>query len=137
MNYRLLARLAMLLMLAACANEAEAPLVASDVGVNRGPAMSAAYMTLTNNSSENISVTQIRSPNYESVEIHETTVENDIARMRRVDNLLIPAHDSARLEPGGKHLMLMQPVGNDATVIFNIYSGDTLLLSVNAVAGDR
>jgi len=35
-------------------------------------------------------------------------------------------------ERGGKHLMLMQPVGEPRTITLNFYSGDVLLLSVSA-----
>lgn len=43
------------------------------------------------------------------VEIHESTEENGIARMRRLEpGLLIPAGATVDLKPGGYHLMLMQ-----------------------------
>ena len=34
-------------------------------------------------------------------------------------------------ERGGKHLMLMQPVGKPGTITLNFYSDDVLLLSVS------
>jgi copper(I)-binding protein len=41
-----------------------------------------------------------------SVEIHRTILEGDVARMRPVERLPIPAGDSVNLKPGGFHLML-------------------------------
>lgn len=43
------------------------------------------------------------------VEIHETTIVDGVSRMRAVPSLAIAARGEAVLEPGGLHLMLMQP----------------------------
>lgn len=47
------------------------------------------------------------SPDAERVEIHGHFRDGDIMRMRRVDGVEIPAGGSARLAPGGFHVMLM------------------------------
>ena len=119
--------------LLACSAEMQPPLVAADVRIaGPMPRMKAGYMTLTNNTDEDIRVTRVSSPQFGRAEIHESFLENDVARMRPVGVLTIPAGDSANLEPGGKHLMLMQPIDSPQSVTLNLYSDDTLLLSVHA-----
>jgi len=129
------ATLVLLLALFGCAEESGPPLVASDIEITRpmaGMDMSAGYLTLKNNTGTAIVVTQVQSPQFARVEIHETTIEDGISKMRALDSLTVPANGSARLERGGKHLMLMQPVGEPRTITLNFYSGDVLLLSVSA-----
>ncbi len=124
---------AILLTLVACGGEAQPPLVASDVRISGPmPRMKAGYMTLTNYTDEAITVTSVSSPQFGRAEVHETFLDNDVARMRPVGALTIPAGEAVRLEPGGKHLMLMQPVDSPQAVTLHLYSDDTLLLSVNA-----
>ncbi|MDJ0911241.1 MAG: copper chaperone PCu(A)C [Woeseiaceae bacterium] len=119
--------------LVACSGETQPPLVADDVRISGPmPRMKAGYMTLTNNTDEAIRITRVSSPQFGRAEIHETFLEDDVARMRPVGVLTIPAGDAARLEPGGKHLMLMQPVDSPQTVTLNLYSDEMLLLSVLA-----
>ncbi len=119
--------------LVACGAEVQPPLVASDVRIT-GPMaqMKAGYMTLTNNTDEAIAITSVSSPQFGRAEIHESVVENDVAQMRPVGALTIAPGETMRLEPGGKHLMLMQPVGGPETVTLNLYAEDALLLSVQA-----
>ena len=117
-----------------CSGDVAAPIVASDVVVTAprpGARMSAGYLTIQNNSRETVVLTSVTSPQYGRVEIHETTIENDIARMRPLDGLTIPAGQSATLEPGGKHLMLMQPQESVDSVTLNFSAGEQLILSVS------
>jgi hypothetical protein len=93
--------------------------------------MSAGYVALRNNTDAPISISNIVSPEFESVEIHESLLENGIAKMRRIDELTIPAHSSLILERGGKHLMLMRPDDDLQSVSLHFYSGDTMLLNIN------
>jgi copper(I)-binding protein len=67
----------------------------------------AAYMTITNNGDDAASLISVSTDVAEFVEIHATTIENDIARMSPVDELDIPAGNSVALEPGGYHIMLI------------------------------
>jgi copper(I)-binding protein len=63
--------------------------------------------------------------------MHETIAEDGIARMRAIPVLEIADGETIIFERGGKHLMLMQPVGKPGTVTLNFYSDDVLLLSVS------
>ena len=54
-----------------------------------------------------IMLLEASSSEFEAVEIHNTVIENDVAKMVPQPQLPIPAHQSISLEPGGLHLMLM------------------------------
>ncbi len=112
-----------------------APLVASNVVVTRpmpGMKMSAGYLSLTNNTSAPIRITRVTSPQFGMVELHESTIEDGVARMREIPELVVPPQGSATLERGGKHLMLMRPGGDSDDVSLNFYDGEQLLLSIAA-----
>ena len=102
----------LLVFLGACSADIQPALVASDITITRpmpGMTMRAGYLTLTNNSEETITITRVSSLNYGSVMLHESVVEDGVARMRPLEKIEILAGASAMLEPGGKHLMLMRP----------------------------
>ena len=123
------------LLLVACSSEPKAPLVASDIVVTAsmpGGSMSAGYISLRNNTDIEIRISKITSPAFEKIEIHESTLEDGIAKMRRIEALSIPPNSSVTLENGGKHLMLMRPTTSADTVSLSFYSDDTIILSVNA-----
>ena len=50
-----------------------------------------------------------RSAAHASAELHETTLVDGVSRMRAVPELRIAPDGSAVLQPGGLHLMLMDP----------------------------
>jgi copper(I)-binding protein len=132
--------LLLLALMAACTSEPQPPLVASDVVVTRpmpGMKMSAAYLSLANNSDEAIRISRVASAQYESVQLHETRIEDGVARMRAIPVLEIAAGESVTLERGGKHLMLMRPTGSSDTVSLQFLDGDDLLLTVDATFEPR
>ena len=116
------------------------PLVANDVEVTRpmpGRHMSAGFMTLMNNTAEDIRITQVTSPQYGRVEIHETRIEDGVARMRELDALVVPANGSVTLERGGKHLMLMKAGDIGDQVSLQLFSDDAPVLSVDYSFGSE
>lgn len=125
--------LLLLFVLAACGGPG-APLVVSELEVTRpvpGRHMSAGYLVLTNNTDEPLRISGVASPQFGSVEIHETTVTDGVSRMRRLEQLVVPAHGSVTLRRGGKHLMLMRPSDVGNTVTLRFFAGDTPVLSVD------
>lgn len=133
---RLLAAIVVALAaVSACGGSSGPPVVASNVVVT-GPAaempMAAGYLEISNRSGSDIRITRVTSPDYESVEMHETIVEDGVARMREIPVLEIAAGETVVFERGGKHLMLMKPVGTSGTITLNFYSDDVVLLSVSA-----
>ena len=127
-------------LLAAC-GAPQPPLVATDVEITRpmpGRNMSAGFLVLTNNTDEPIRITRAASQQFGSVEIHETTIEDGISRMRRLDALVVPAHGSVTLERGGKHLMLMNAGDIGDAVSLQLFTGDRPVLELNyAFPGDE
>lgn len=117
---------------AAC-SAPQPPLVAAEVEITRpvpGRNISAGFMVLTNNTDRAIHITSATSPQYEAVEIHETTIEDGIARMRALDELVVPAHGGVTLRRGGKHLMLMRGESAGDTVAVQFFSDGVPVLSI-------
>lgn len=118
--------------LAACSAD-RTPLVATDIRVTApvpGMIMSAGYMTLRNNTDEPITITGVTSPQFGSIEIHETRIEDQVSRMVALGELTIPAGSAVTLEPGGKHLMLMQAVEELDTVTLEFHSDSGIVLTL-------
>jgi len=123
-----------LLIIGACTLN-QSPLVATDVRITApvaGMIMSAGYMTLRNNTDQPIAITRVASPQFGSIEIHETRIEAQVSRMVALEELVIPARSTVSLEPGGKHLMLMQPSDRRDTVTLNFYAGADIVLTLDA-----
>lgn len=131
---RLVTLIAVSAMAAGCGGGEGPPVVATDVVVTApaaGMPMAAGYLQISNRSGTAVRITHVSSPEYGSVEMHETVVEDGIARMRAIPALEIEDGDTIVFERGGKHLMLMQPVSEPGTITLNFYSADVLLLSVS------
>ncbi|MEZ4702202.1 MAG: copper chaperone PCu(A)C [Rhodothermales bacterium] len=88
----------------------------------------AVYLTLYNDGGPDTLLTASTDA-AERVELHESREEQGMMRMRRLDALPLPPRSETRLEPGGKHLML---------VGFTPPAGDTLALRLHfSVSGER
>ncbi len=123
----------MALALTACSNEPAPPLAVTGVELTKpmpGMSMSAGYLILSNASSDATTITHVSSPQFGSVEMHETRIEDGISRMRKLPELVVEPGSEVVFERGGKHLMLMRPADDLSNVTLNFYSGDALLLSV-------
>ena len=119
-------------LLAACGSP-QPPLVATDVEITPpmpGRHMSAGYLVLTNNTDEPIVIDEVTSPQFSAVEMHETTLEDGISRMRRIDALIVPAHGSVTLERGGKHLMLMRAQEPSTMISLKLFSDGAPVLTI-------
>ncbi|MEM7431286.1 MAG: copper chaperone PCu(A)C [Pseudomonadota bacterium] len=124
--------LATLAALAAC-TEPQSPLIIKNLDVQRalpGTSMGRAYLTLVNTTDDPITITHVSSPDFGRVALHESVIEDGIARMRALDTLTIAAGDQVKLAPGGKHLMLHDALSEDSEIVFVFYAGDTPVLSV-------
>jgi copper(I)-binding protein len=131
---RLATTVFMVSLFAACSVE-HVPLVASDVLITKplpGTQMTAGYFTLSNNTTQEIKITHVTSPEFESVEMHESVLEDGIVRMYALADLTILAGETVRFEPGGKHLMLMRPIGENDFVMLEFRAGKAIVLTVNA-----
>lgn len=124
----------LLVFLSACSAE-QPPLTASSLRLAApmpGMSMGAAYLELHNNSAQDIRITRVASPQLESVEMHETILEDDISRMVRLAQVVVPAGQSLAFEPGAKHLMVRYPAHRETPITLNFFADDALLLSVRA-----
>lgn len=71
--------------------------------------MLAGFARIENPCDGDVAVTGAESGAFARVDLHETTVVDGVSRMRPVARLAVPAGGEAVLQPGGLHLMLMQP----------------------------
>lgn len=120
-------------LLAAC-GAPEPPLVVSELEITKpmpGMHMSAGFLVITNNTDEVTRITRVSSPQFEAVEIHETTITDGISRMRELEALVVPARSSVVFERGGKHLMLMRPRDLQDSVSLQFFNDDLPMLSVD------
>jgi copper(I)-binding protein len=93
---------------------AAAPVQAQPVAVKdawvRAPApgqkVAAAYMELESRGNSMVLV-GVASPIAGRAELHSTTVEGGVMRMRPAGNIELPAGKAVKLAPGGLHVMLM------------------------------
>jgi len=72
-----------------------------------GQTVSGAFMTLVNNSETAYALTAVSFSGASVVEIHETSMNDGMMRMRKVSHIDIPANGSAELKPGSYHIMLI------------------------------
>lgn len=72
-----------------------------------GQPNSAAFMTLHNRGDKANAVVAASSPAAEVVELHTHTMDGGMMKMRRVEQIDIPAGGETELKPGGLHIMLI------------------------------
>ena len=72
-----------------------------------GQPISAAFMTLRNQSDKSNAVVSASSPAAKVVELHTHTMDGGMMKMRKVEKIDIPAKGEAVLKPGGLHIMLI------------------------------
>lgn len=100
---------------------------------------SAIYLTIANDSDDPVTIVGATTSVAGIVEIHETTIENDVARMAPVDKIVIGSGDTVELMPGGKHIMLMDLTQNlviGDEIEFTLQFEDRDDLTVTAVVQD-
>jgi periplasmic copper chaperone A len=101
--------------LVACAPQPQgnSSLVISDAWTRptaAGMPMGVAYFTITNGTSADDVLIAASTPAAARVEMHETSFEDGMARMRPLREILVPAGGTVAVAPGGIHLMLVDLV---------------------------
>lgn len=96
-----------------------------------GARMLAGYVVLHNRGAEAVALVGASSTRFGLAEIHETVDVDGVARMREVPRIEIAPASSARLEPGGRHIMLMRPEsvpaeGESVDIVLRLEDGSTL-----------
>ena len=131
-----------LLGLVACSTATTDSVTITDLKIRAplpGSTTSVAYFTVHNHSDIDLVMTQVSSPQFKRAQIHQSKLDDGIMRMRRVEQILIPAAGNVELAPGGYHLMLLEPVveleaGQPISLLIR-YS-DSRQLSVTARLGE-
>ena len=114
-----------LMLLSAPAGAAE--LRVDDAWIKHLPAsvpVRAGYMTLFNPLDRSVTIVSARSDDFASVEFHRSLMQDGMMRMEQLPLLEVEAGSLLRLEPGGLHLMLMQPINPGSP-------GETLRISLD------
>lgn len=96
----------------ACSKPPVEPLSAENAWIREAPpgaAVMGGFLTLHNNSDHPVRCATVSSPDFGAIEIHRTAIEDGQSRMLREDALELPPGGTARLAPGGQHLMLFRP----------------------------
>jgi copper(I)-binding protein len=95
-----------------------------------------AYLSFRNEGGQPVRILGGTTPVAGRVEIHESVVENGVARMRpRPEGVAVPSGGVIRFEPNGLHLMLMKPhadlkAGQLFTLTLNLEDGGTVAVPV-------
>lgn len=72
--------------------------------------MTAGYLNVYNPGPDELVIVGVESPLFNSIELHGTFMVDGVARMRHQETVTVAPGETVRFEPGGLHLMLMQPV---------------------------
>lgn len=118
------------LSLLASVAQAETRVEVRDAWIRQAPPgamMLAAYAELANIGDQPVRIDRASSAAFGFVEIHRTIEEDGMSRMRPAGTLEIAPGASIKLEPGGLHLMLMQPRADlkaDQTVVIDLLTED-------------
>lgn len=72
--------------------------------------MTAGYLSVHNPGAEPLVIVGAESSVFGAIEMHGTVTVDGMARMRQEETVTVAPGETVRFEPGGLHLMLMEPV---------------------------
>ena len=126
-KYRIMLPLSLLLLTAQTAHALEVRDARTPEPPQGAPVL-AGYMHLHNPHDEPVRLEGASSADFARIELHDTEVEDDMARMFEIDQIHVPPGGEVAFQPRGKHLMLFTParefgVGADFTVTLEFSSG--------------
>jgi len=115
-----------------------AALVVEDAWIAEAPPVSkvmVAYLTLKNTGTRDIEIISAKSDTFSSIEFHETSYEDGMARMSRHPSLKVAANTALQLTRGGKHLMLFNPkkslkTGDTVELTFTLKDASNVTINV-------
>ncbi len=98
----------------------------------------AGYMHIKNVSASEQTITGMASTQFQSVEIHKTEIRDDVARMLKQESLTLQAGEEVLLEPGGMHLMFINPAanlksGDQVDLTLTLHNGETIPLTIDVI----
>jgi len=77
----------------------------------KGVNMTAGYVNIKNETAKEIEIKLKSVEKFKAFETHETIEEAGVMAMKKVDSFKIKKGETLKLEPGGRHLMLFDPIG--------------------------
>ena len=99
----------------------------------------AGYLELDNSGVNSVQLTGMQSARFGAIELHLSSEQSGVARMRRVYKLSIPAGRTVALKPRGYHLMLFRSNGDlkpGGQVLVTLEFSDGTHLPVNFLLRD-
>ncbi|WP_455218313.1 copper chaperone PCu(A)C [Kaarinaea lacus] len=102
----------LVLFITSLSSYAEESVQVTNAWINEAPPMAkslAGYMEIHNRTDKSIMLRSITSPNFELAEFHKTEIQDGMARMTPVSQVVIKPHSKISFEPGGLHMMLINP----------------------------
>jgi len=72
--------------------------------------MRAGYMNITNKGSSKIAIESLASESFAKIEIHQSIEIDGMMSMQPIPGLVVLPGESIQLQPGGYHLMMMNPL---------------------------
>ncbi|WP_020396458.1 copper chaperone PCu(A)C [Thiolinea disciformis] len=74
---------------------------------SEGQTVTGAFMVLKNDSDKPQSLVAAESEVAGVTELHESSMQDGVMKMQKIEKIAIPAHGSTELKPGGFHIMLI------------------------------
>ena len=132
------------LLLAFGSAHAAGKLTVTDAWIREAPPgtdMLAGYATLTNSGDQPIILLTVQSDAFHMASLHETIIDKGVSKMHELHRLVIAAGQTVMLQPGGKHLMLMDPrkdivAGERIEMMFLLDDGTRVETYFDVVAAD-
>ena len=97
----------------------------------------ALYFTLENNGSKADTLYAVETDIAKMVQIHETYSNGDVMGMREIGKIIIEPGSSAKLEPGGMHIMVMRlkkDIKNGDEIEFKLHFRNAGIIKITAKA---
>jgi len=98
--------------------------------------ISAFFLTLSNNSDQNISLLKAKTNLTNTTELHTHINDNGKMTMLALDKIDIPAHSKTELKPGGLHIMLFdlkQKIDQNSKINLNLYFDNNTSLKLENI----
>lgn len=100
----------------------------------------AAYLEIKNNGEKPKILTNVTSPDFGEVGIHQSVMHGDMVHMEQLKELTIPQRASVALKPGGLHLMLMDAkkqlrVGDQVSMTLTFKNGEKIAVKATVRSG--
>ena len=100
----------------------------------------AVYLSIMNHGSADDKLLSIATPAATSAQVHETTMDGDVMKMREIEGgLVVAAGATVDLKPGGNHVMLMglkAPLKKGETIALDLTFEKAGVVKVDAPVGE-